>query len=231
MTAPRVMRAGHEHEFEVAYGLPEALPAGEQVLWQGSPEWRALALQAFHARQVALYFLFILGLRAAFVLSDGGTALQAAIAVLWLAPVAVFAVGMLLVMARLSSHTTVYTVTNKRVVMRVGIVLTLTFNLPLRALTGAGLREYAQLGTGDLPLLLDKKQKIAFFHLWPHVRPWRVAQPEPMLRAVKDAASVARLLQSAWSAETGMSASQSAAPIQASQQVAKGPDQSTMLAA
>ena len=35
-----------EHEFEAARGLPELLPAGERVLWQGSPDWRGLAREA-----------------------------------------------------------------------------------------------------------------------------------------------------------------------------------------
>ena len=30
--------------------------------------------------------------------------------------------------------------------------------------------------------------------LWPHVRPWRYAHPQPMLRAVPDAAGLARMI-------------------------------------
>ncbi len=70
--------------------------------------------------------------------------------------------------------------------MRIGIVLTLTLNLPFRVIESAGLRTYAD-GTGDIPLSLAGKEKIAIIHLWPHARPWRFARPEPMLRAIPDA--------------------------------------------
>ena len=35
--------------------------------------------------------------------------------------------------------------------------------------------------------------------LWPHARPWRLSQPEPMLRAVPEAQDVAAILAEATS--------------------------------
>ena len=35
------MNATHEHEFEAQPGLPEKLPRGEVILWQGAPNWKA----------------------------------------------------------------------------------------------------------------------------------------------------------------------------------------------
>jgi len=40
--------------FDPVKGLPEHLPQGEVMLWQGSPHWQSLALRAFHIRKVAL---------------------------------------------------------------------------------------------------------------------------------------------------------------------------------
>ena len=37
-------------------GLPELPPAGELILWQGKPDWRALATQALNVKWVAGYF-------------------------------------------------------------------------------------------------------------------------------------------------------------------------------
>ena len=53
MSAPT---PAHEHEFEAAHGLPEPLPRGEHILWQGSPDWRTLAVQVMHVRTQAFYF-------------------------------------------------------------------------------------------------------------------------------------------------------------------------------
>ena len=63
----------HEHEFEPEYGLPEPLPAGEHVLWQGAPDWRTLARHVFHVRTLVVYFAVILVIRATVVAMNGGT--------------------------------------------------------------------------------------------------------------------------------------------------------------
>lgn len=192
----------HEHEFEAAHGLPEQLPTNERLLWQGSPTPWAMARDVFHVRTLAVYFGVILALRAATAWSNEGSVQQAAMAALMLLPLALFALASLALLAWLSSRTTVYTLTDKRVVMRIGIVLTLTFNLPYRTIEAAGLRARTD-GTGDIPLKLVRGEKIAFVHLWPHARPWRLASPEPMLRCVPNAAGVAQTLSSAWRQSTG----------------------------
>lgn len=201
----------HEHEFEPEYGLPEPLPADERVLWQGSPQWRVMARRIFHVRKLALYFGVILAARAATVLSGGGTTAEALIAALWLLPPVLLALGMVTLMAWMSSRTTVYTITDRRVVMRVGVVLSLTFNLPFGRIAAAGLRTRRD-GSGDIPLTLAAGEKIAYVHLWPHARPWRLARPEPMLCSVANAAQVAQVLAQAWSGVTGQAAPRVVAP-------------------
>ena len=203
--AHRHTRHGHEHEFEAARGLPEPLPPGEGLLWQGSPDWRVLARRAFHLRKLAAYFGALLVLRVGFLVGDGAALAEALRSTL--GPLALAALGLALVglMAWLSARSTVYTITDKRVVMRIGIVLTLTFNIPFKRIAAAGLHLDAG-GTGDLPLTLLGKDRIAYLHLWPHARPWRLGRPEPMLRSVPQSALVARLLTEAWSRATGVAA-------------------------
>ncbi len=193
----------HEHELEPAYGLPEVLPANEQVLWQGSPDWRDLARRVFFVRTLTVYFAVILAIRAGLVLVDGGTALAALKALMLVAPLAVLAIGTVLGLAVMSAKTTVYTITDKRVVMRIGIVLGVTFNLPFGRIASAGFHD-AGHGIGDITLALAGSDRIALFHLWPHSRPWRLAQPEPMLRSVSEVQAVGQLLARAWSASTGV---------------------------
>ena len=59
-----------EIEFETIPGLPEDLPAGERVLWQGKPEWRALARHTFKVRLLAGYFAIFAVLRVAAAFED-----------------------------------------------------------------------------------------------------------------------------------------------------------------
>jgi hypothetical protein len=191
-----MIHAAPEHEFEAAYGLPEALPADERILWQGSPNWQTLARTAFHVRMLAVYFALILALRGAFSLADGNSALAALMSALVLSPLAILAIGTMALMAWFTARTAAYTITNKRVVMRVGVVLSITFNIPFRAIESAGLATFAD-GSGDLTLTLAGQDQIAYIHLWPHARPWKIARTQPMLRSIPDAARVGAILAKA----------------------------------
>lgn len=205
---------GHEHELEPQYGLPERLPAGEKILWQGSPDFSDVALRIFHLRKAAVYFAVLLMLRAGLALNDGGGLVDALVALAWPLPLALTALASLTALAWMTAKTAVYTLTDKRLVMRVGIVLTLTFNIPLSQVRSAALRR-GNGRSGDIVIELGGPDHIAFLHLWPHVRPWRLARPEPMLRAVHDAPHVAALLSQAWSDVTGVVTAPLAEPNEA----------------
>ncbi len=195
--------SGHEHEFEAARGLPEALPPGERLLWQGAPAWQAVARRAFHAGSVAVYFFVLLLWRVTAGVLNGETLRAIAGSLAWLVPLAATGLAILALLAWLTARTTVYTITDRRVVMRVGIVLSVTYNLPFRAIESAGVRAYADR-TGDISIALGGEARISFLHLWPHVRPWRLVRAEPTLRGVADAAAVAELLSRAVAAsDTG----------------------------
>jgi hypothetical protein len=189
----------NEHEYEPIPGLPALLPAGETILWQGAPDWRSLARRAFHVRQLGVYFAVILLLRVAFSVSSGMPISEALWSTCYLLPFAIGAVGVLTVLAWLTARATIYTITNRRVVIRFGIALQMTLNLPFVMIPSAGLRSYSD-GTGDIPLALQPGQRVAYLVVWPHIRPWRVARTEPMLRCVPDAQRVAQTLARALSA-------------------------------
>jgi hypothetical protein len=173
--------------------LPQALPAGERVLWQGAPQWRQVFLRVFHARKLLVYFGLLLALRAAFTIADGGGASEAALSVLWLVPAPLFVLAMVAVLSWLVERTTWYTVTSRRVVMRIGMVLEVTFNFPFKVIDAVSLRQHPG-GYGDIALAFMDGEQIAYPHLWPHARPWHFRRTQPMLRCVPDAARVAGLL-------------------------------------
>lgn len=202
---------GHEYEFEPQYGLPERLPSGERLIWQGSPDVGTLARRVFHLRKLAFYFVLLLAARAAIVLGSGAGWFEAAVSIKWFAPLAAAGLASVGLLAWLTARTTVYTLTDKRVVMRVGIVLTVAFNLPLRQIEAAALRD-GDGGFGDITLALAGRDRIAWLQLWPSVRPWRFTRPEPMLRAIPNARAVAEQLMTAWSTATGMAPAAATTP-------------------
>lgn len=189
-----------DFEFEPVRGLPQHLPAGEKLLWQGAPDWRKLTRTVFHVKIIAVYFAALLGWGVLSAVSDGLGVKGAAQPFLWLIPLAVVAIGILALLAWLTAKTTVYSITSKRVVMRIGIALPITFNIPFKIIGAAGLSVDAD-GIGDIPLSLSTQDKLAYLVLWPHVRPWRLAKPEPMLRAIPNASRVAAVLADALAAE------------------------------
>ena len=190
---------------EPVRGLPETPPEGERILWQGAPSWRALAWRAFGVRWVALYFALI----CAWQILDMGTAGAEAAAIgkslLVIGIVGVVAAGVLALLAWVTAKTTVYTITTRRVVMRIGVALTVTINLPFRWIGSAALKAHGD-GSGDIALTTMGETRLAYLMLWPHARPWHIRQPEPTLRGVADAQPVAEILARALREETGQTA-------------------------
>ncbi len=182
-----------EFDFEPIPGLPARLPPGEKLLWQGSPTWSATASRVLHIRAVSGYFAVILLIRLV-----GGRLSQQdwhtiAVSMLWLAAFGIAIIAFLAWVARMIASGTLYSVTSRRIVMRFGIVVPMTINIPFAIVRSAGLRTYPD-GTGDIPIQIGGNGRIAYPHLWPHARPWLVRNPEPMLRGVSQAVSAAGIL-------------------------------------
>lgn len=182
-----------EYENEPVPGLPGLLPKGESIIWQGAPNWRVLARTAFHTRTVATYFagltVFAIGAalwRGIEAPSDlGGVAITLGGAVI--------GVALLHLLAWSVARTTIYTLTDRRIVLRFGVALPKCINLPLNIIGNVDLRPRPE-GTGDLAIKLTSEQRLGYAALWPHARAWHYSNPQPMLRAVPDVDAVATLL-------------------------------------
>ena len=194
------MKAHHEHEFEAALGLPEDLPRNEFIVWQGRPEWRQLAIEAFHVRKIAMYFA-IMVLWQWVSLMESNTAGMDMLKQLGTSiGLALLALAVLSWSAYWSAQATMYTLTNKRIIMRIGIVLSLTFNLPLKKITACDL-QLVNKQTGNIALGIATDSPIGWLNLWPHVRAWRVASPQPTLRCVPKAERLAQTMLQTWRQE------------------------------
>ena len=189
-----------EHMLEPIPGLPERPPPGERLLWQGAPHWRTVARRTFHIRKVALYLGIFLAWRYLWALTQGQGVFGALQSSLLFISLSAAALGLLLLLAWLTARVTVYTITTERVVMRFGISFQMAVNLPFRLIRSAALKRYPD-GTGDIPLQLQKDERVSYIVMWPHVRPWTFGHAQPMLRGIDNAAEVARLLSRALSRE------------------------------
>lgn len=184
-----------DFNFEPVRGLPERLPQGEHILWQGLPDpWR-LALESLGLRWVAGYFAVI----AVWRVGVSSTTLPLDRALWHAVPfviIGALAVAILYGFAWVQARATVYTLTNRRVAMRIGAALTMTLNLPYRQIGSANL-DLRKGGTGTLAFELIGDTRLSYLMTWPHVRPWKMARTEPALRCIPDAERVARLFAEA----------------------------------
>ncbi len=185
-----------EFAFEPVHGLPENLPPGEALRWQGAPHWRVLARRAFYVRTVAIYFGLLILLRLVLLITGGVAFREAVLSILWLGTLAVLAIGILTLLAWLYSRSTVYSITDRRIVIRFGVALPMAVNIPFKSIESAGLRTYSD-GSGDIPLVLGDSQKVSYLIMWPNVRPWKFTNAQPMLRGIPEAAKVADILAEA----------------------------------
>ncbi|SFK66471.1 photosynthetic complex putative assembly protein PuhB [Methylocapsa palsarum] len=185
-----------DFDFEPVRGLPGHLPPGETLLWQGSPSWRAVARTVYRLPMVAGYFGVLIAFGTLSALLEGQSIRSAVQPALWLAPLGMLSIGILTLMAWLTERTTIYSLTSRRVIMRFGLALPITLNLPFSQIGGAALKIHRD-GSGDIPLDLASKDHLAYLVLWPHARPWRFSRPQPMLRCIPDADKAAQILAEA----------------------------------
>ena len=175
---------------------PADLPAGETILWRGKPNWRHLALDAFHAPLICLYFLSIGTWHLATALHDGASRMAAlSDASVVLMPCAI-ALGLVSLLAWLSARATIFTLTDRRLVMRYGVALPALINIPLAHIDAMRVRKGLR-GVGDIAFSLPRKGRLSFHQLWPYARPWRLFPADPMLRAVPDAVALGAIFAKA----------------------------------
>ncbi len=191
-----------DFQIEPIRGLPELLPEGEEILWQGNPSWWALAKEAYGVLWVAAAVVALVvwraGLGASGIAPEANFALAIAIAALGGGGVAVLALT-----AWLQARESVYTLTSQRAVMRFGLLQTATLQIPFAKLSGADLA-VGSCGTGTIALRARSADHLSYILTWPHVRPWKVKPIDPAFRCIKDAQQVAALLADAAQAEPMM---------------------------
>ncbi len=184
-----------DFKFEPVRGLPEALPPGEVILWQGEPVPWQLAREALALYWVAGYFALLAVWRVGVSSTEMPLAQALPHAIPFLV-VGLVACAILYLLALIQAKSTVYTLTNKRVAMRIGAALTMTLNLPYTQIEAAGL-DLRRSGHGTIAFALKGKTRFSYILCWPHVKPWRIRKVEPALRCIPDAQCVAAIFAEA----------------------------------
>ena len=194
-----------DFDFEPVRGLPAILPKGENLLWQGSPNWKSLAVRAYHVRKVAVYFAILALWRIAVGVNNGHAPSAIALSCAFLLLLGAVAIGMLSLLAYFTGRITVYSITSHRVLLRHGVAVPMTMNIPFKVIESAELKQFAD-GTGDIALKVAQDQRVGLLINWPHLRPGLITRPQPSFRALPDAGRAAETLAQALAADAGVAA-------------------------
>lgn len=191
-------------------GLPEPLPDGEQIVWQGSPRWWPYARRVFQCNRIAFYFAVLIVWIAGSAYVDSGEFWSVIRALSWSLPPAAGVLAVLALLGWLYARATVYTVTNKRVVIQSGLAFPSMVNLPFTLIASADLKIYKD-STGDIELSLSGP-RLLYSMLWPNVRLFAIGRPKPMMRALPEPREAAEQLGRALSQEHEPEAAPSETP-------------------
>jgi Bacterial PH domain len=205
-----------EIEVESIPGLPHDLPPGERVIWQGKPQWKGLARQTFKIGWLAAYFVVFASARLVVAIQQQ-EGVAGALGVGLVLVLAGACLGVLALLAWLYARTSIYTLTTRRIVLRTGVALPMTWNLPFSRLAAADVK-LRSAGDGDIVLQLKSPDRIAWLQLWPHTAPWQFVAARPALRTILEPARVAVLVAdavAAWAAKESV-------PVLVADQVADG---------
>jgi Bacterial PH domain len=184
---------GPEHEIEPVPGLPGRLPDGEYIVWQGQPDFKTVMTRLLRARWIAAYFAIAALWSLAVGINSSEGAWQLLGRVTFIAVAGLILFGLMALYARAVAKTSLYTLTNQRVVMRVGIAISASFNLPFKQIAGADFRA-GNDGSGDVALALKSGHGLSGSVFFPHQRGglWRKLSPQMICLA--DAKAVAEKL-------------------------------------
>jgi len=166
-------------------GLPQALPEGERILWQGKPKALTLAIHAFHIRFIALWFGAMTVMKLFGMARAGAPGTEMAIHFAQMLAIFAVACGIVMLIAWVMARAAIFTITDKRVVIRSGAAIRKYVNLPFSVIASAGVKRHGAKA-GSIALQIAAPARASYTRLWPFVRPLRIGRPQPMLRALAD---------------------------------------------
>ncbi len=176
-------------------GVAHALPPGERLLWQGEPVPGLIAKHVFHRWLVIGYFVIMIGWW--FARTLGTVEMDAFLPMLGMRlGLAAIVIGTVEFLARAVARTSVYAITSKRLVLKLGMVLPMSINLPFKLVQNAAVGRFRD-GSGQIALSLVPGNRLAYIALWPHCKVFNINQPQPVLRGLADPEAVAAILRDA----------------------------------
>ena len=183
----------NETEF---HRLPEevgkSIPAGENICWEGKPDWKSFGYHSFGIKYLIFYFV----ISAFYAVSQLELAFSFSSFLVRYIPFVISGViaGIILyLLAYLIASHTCYVITEKRVVIRTGVALVFLLNIPLNKVVSIDKQSLTR-GRGNLSFKSQFKKRIPYFSCWPSVKNGSFLEPVPAFRSVANVEEVGKIV-------------------------------------
>ena len=183
----------YKTKFETPKNILDAIPNGESILWKGRPSLWGFSWNLFGLKWITLY-LSILSIVsvARFFASDFYTAFYVDFLPFFLS--GIFASIILIGLAATQTYSTVYIITENRVIIKTGAALSFLISMPFKKIKEVNLQKRgASIGTISFELLSEKR--VPYISCWPSVRPWKFKRTQPAFSCIGSVDEVATILR------------------------------------
>ena len=183
----------YKTKFEAPKNILDAIPNGESILWKGRPSLWGFSWNLFGLKWITLYLSMLSIVSVArFFASDFYTAFYVDFLPFFLS--GIFASIILIGLAAIQTYSTVYIITENRVIIKTGAALSFLISMPFKKIKEVNLQKRgASIGTISFELLSEKR--VPYISCWPSVRPWKFKRTQPAFSCVRSVDEVATILR------------------------------------
>ena len=183
----------YKTKFEAPKNILDAIPNGESILWKGRPSLWGFSWNLFGLKWITLYLSMLSIVSVArFFASDFYTAFYVDCLPFFLS--GIFASIILIDLAATQTYSTVYIITENRVIIKTGAALSFLISMPFKKIKEVNLQKRgASIGTISFELLSEKR--VPYISCWPSVRPWKFKRTQPAFSCIGSVDEVATILR------------------------------------
>ena len=183
----------YKTKFEAPKNILDAIPNGESILWKGRPSLWGFSWNLFGLKWITLYLSMLSIVSVArFFASDFYTAFYVDFLPFFLS--GIFASIILIGLSATQTYSTVYIITENRVIIKTGAALSFLISMPFKKIKEVNLQKRgASIGTISFELLSEKR--VPYISCWPSVRPWKFKRTQPAFSCIGSVDEVATILR------------------------------------
>ena len=183
----------YKTKFEVHKNILDAIPEGESILWKGKPSFWGFSWYFFGLKLLAFYLIILsVVFVARLTVTDFFTAFVVDFLPFLLSGILTSCI--LMALAKIQSQSSVYIITENRVIIKSGAALSFLISMPFKKIKAVNLQK-RKGSLGTISFELNSGKRVPYISCWPSVRPWRFKNTEPAFSCIENVDEVATILR------------------------------------